>query len=42
MEAAVANQRTGYYQRQIDKFSELQVVPPEFEGFDVPILEFNS
>lgn len=40
MEAAVANQRTGYYQKQIDKFIDLQVVVPEFEGFDVPVLEF--
>ncbi|PIQ08971.1 MAG: hypothetical protein COW71_08820 [Ignavibacteriales bacterium CG18_big_fil_WC_8_21_14_2_50_31_20] len=40
MEAAVANQRTGYYQKQIDKFIDLQVVVPEFEGFDVPVLEY--
>ncbi len=39
MDAAVANQKTGYYQKQIDKFADLQVVAPEFEGFDVPIFD---
>lgn len=42
MEAAVENQKTGYYQRQIDKFADLQVVVPEFEGFAVPVLEYVS
>ncbi len=40
MEAAVENQKTGYYQRQIDKFADLQVVVPEFEGFAVPVIDF--
>ena len=38
-DAAVANQKTGYYQRQIDKFKEIQVVVPEFEGFEVPVFD---
>jgi heme-degrading monooxygenase HmoA len=42
MDAAVSNQKTGYYQRQIDKFAEIQVVVPEFEGFDVPVLEYSD
>ncbi|MDA3859667.1 MAG: antibiotic biosynthesis monooxygenase [Melioribacteraceae bacterium] len=42
MEAAVANQKTGYYKRQIDKFENLQVVVPEFEGFDVPVLSYGN
>jgi len=42
MEAAVENQKTGYYQRQIDKFADLQVVVPELEGFAVPVLEYTS
>lgn len=42
MDAAVANQKSGYFQKQIDKFLDLQVVVPEFEGFDVPVLEFGS
>jgi len=40
MEAAVSNQRTGYYQKQIDKFANILVVVPEFEGYDVPVLEY--
>lgn len=38
MDAAVANQKSGYFQKQIDKFADLQVVVPEFEGFDVPVI----
>lgn len=41
-DAAVANQKTGYYQRQIDKFAKIQVVVPEYEGFDVPVLEYGN
>ena len=42
MEAAIENQKTGYYQRQIDKFSDLQVVVPEFESFAVPVIDYVS
>ncbi len=41
MDAAVANQKSGYFQRQVDKFTDLQVVVPEFEGFDVPVLDYG-
>ncbi len=40
MEAAVENQKTGYYQKQLDKFTNLQVVAPEFEGYYVPVLDY--
>ena len=40
MDAAVENQKTGYYQKQLDKFADLQVVTPEFEGFYVPVIDF--
>ena len=40
MDAAVENQKTGYYQKQLDKFTDLQVVPPEFEGYSVPVLDY--
>ncbi len=42
MSAAVENQKTGYFQKQIDKFENLQVVDPEFEGFDVPVIDFGK
>ncbi len=42
MEAAVTNQKTGYYQKQIDKFADLQVVAPEFEGFDIPVFDCGN
>lgn len=42
MDAAVANQKSGYFQKQVDKFSDLQVVVPEFEGFDVPVLDYGT
>jgi quinol monooxygenase YgiN len=36
IEHALANQKSGYYQNQIDKFEEFMVVtPPEVEGFSV-------
>jgi len=36
VEHALANQKSGYYQSQIDKFDEFMVVkPPEIEGFTV-------
>ena len=36
IENALANQKSGYYQSQIDKFDEFMVVkPPEIEGFTV-------
>ena len=41
MSAAVENQKTGYYQRQVDKFANLQVVAPEYEGFDVAVIDYG-
>ena len=35
MENAVENQKSGYYQRQIDKFDEFSVDAPDIEGFSV-------
>jgi heme-degrading monooxygenase HmoA len=35
IEFATENQKSGYYQKQIDKFEELVVVKPEIEGFSV-------
>ena len=35
IESAMANQKSGYYQAQIDKFDEMSVVNPEVEGFSV-------
>ena len=35
MENAVSNQKSGYFQEQIDKFSDLQLDNPEIEGFEV-------
>lgn len=32
---ALDNQKSGYYQNQIDKFEEYMVVKPEIEGFTV-------
>ena len=32
---ALSNQKSGYYQEQIDKLEEFQVVKPEVEGFTV-------
>lgn len=42
MDAAVANQKSGYFQKQVDKFVHLQVVVPEFEGFDVPVIDYGN
>lgn len=41
MDHAVANQRSGYFQTQIDKLAHLQVVVPEIEGFDVGAHKHN-
>ena len=41
MDNAVANQKSGYFQDQIDKLSHLQVVVPEIEGFDVGAHKHN-
>ncbi|MEN8192497.1 MAG: antibiotic biosynthesis monooxygenase [Bacteroidota bacterium] len=41
MEYAVANQKSGYFQAQIDKLAHLQVVIPEIEGFQVLAHEHN-
>ena len=35
IESAMANQKSGYYQAQIDKFDDMSVVNPEVEGFSV-------
>jgi heme-degrading monooxygenase HmoA len=32
---AIANQKTGYYQAQLDKLEQFNVVKPEVEGFGV-------
>lgn len=32
---ALENQKSGYYQQQIDKFNDFMVVKPEVEGFEV-------
>lgn len=37
MDYAVQNQKTGYYQEQVDKLAHLQVVSPEVEGFQVAV-----
>ena len=34
-EYALANQKSGYYQAQLDKFEKYNVVNPEIEGFTV-------
>ncbi len=41
MDHAVANQKSGYFQAQIDKLSHLQVVVPDIEGFDVSAHKHN-
>lgn len=41
MEHAIANQKSGYYQAQIDKLAHLQVVVPEIEGLDVAAIKHN-
>lgn len=41
MEYAVANQKSGYYQAQIDKLAPLQVVVPDIEGLEVAALKHN-
>lgn len=35
---ALENQKSGYYQEQVDKFKEFMVVEPEVEGFSVGAL----
>jgi len=39
MQNAVDNQKSGYYQQQVDKLTHLQVVVPEIEGFEVGAYE---
>lgn len=41
MEYAVANQKSGYYQSQIDKLAHLQVVVPDIEGLEVAAHKHN-
>jgi heme-degrading monooxygenase HmoA len=36
-EAAIANERSGYYQEQISKFKNLMTEPPTREGYEVSI-----
>jgi heme-degrading monooxygenase HmoA len=36
-EAAIANERSGYYQEQIRKFKDLMLEPPAREGYEVSI-----
>jgi heme-degrading monooxygenase HmoA len=38
LEFALANQKSGYYQEQLDKFESFMVVQPEVEGFSVGAL----
>ena len=40
MEAAIANQKSGYFQKQIDKFEDLHIVEPEFDGYDVAAIQY--
>ncbi len=40
VEYALENQKSGYYQAQIDKFEEYMVVKPEVEGFTVGAMSF--
>ena len=35
LEFALANQKSGYYQAQLEKFDKFNVVSPEIEGFSV-------
>lgn len=35
IEHALANQKSGYYQTQIDKFNDFMIGDPEIEGFSV-------
>ncbi len=35
IESALANQKSGYFQAQIDKLEEYSVVKPDVEGFSV-------
>lgn len=40
IEFALDNQKSGYYQEQIDKFEKYEVVKPEVEGFTVGATSF--
>ena len=40
IEYALENQKSGYYQEQVDKFEEFMVVKPEVEGFTVGAMSF--
>lgn len=35
LNCALANQKSGYFQEQVDKFDDFSVVKPEIEGFEV-------
>lgn len=35
LESALNNQKSGYFQKQIDKFEKFMVVKPEVEGYSV-------
>ena len=40
IEYALANQRTGYFQEQLDKLEQFEVVKPDVEGFQVGAMSF--
>jgi len=37
-EDAIANEESGYYQRQVEKFNDVITQPPIKEGYDVTIM----
>lgn len=40
IEYALENQKSGYFQEQIDKFNSFEVIKPEVEGFSVGAISF--
>ncbi|MBK7106877.1 MAG: antibiotic biosynthesis monooxygenase [Ignavibacteriae bacterium] len=40
IEHALANQKSGYYQAQIDKFNDFMIDKPDVEGFSVGAMSF--
>ena len=40
VELALENQKSGYYQEQIDKYEKYEVVKPDVEGFTVGAMSF--
>lgn len=41
-DAAVENQKSGYYQRQLDKFEEFQTTNPDIQSYQVGAMECNN